>query len=99
MKQQKYHYESNYFPFYDKTYPKVVVVFFIMECAVITILNMILSTILLLYDFVGICWLWLTSIPTVKKDLNKINETILSGVNDAEASCYYRHLHFSKTIR
>ena len=28
--------------------------FFIMECAVITILNMILSAILLLYDFVGI---------------------------------------------
>ena len=28
--------------------------FFIMEFAVITILNMILSTILLLYDFVGI---------------------------------------------
>ena len=28
--------------------------FFVMECAVITILNMILSAILLLYDFVGI---------------------------------------------
>ena len=27
---------------------------FVMECAVITILKMILSTILLLYDFVGI---------------------------------------------
>ena len=58
MKYQKYHYENNYFPFYDKTYPRVVVVvFFIMECAVIAILNMILllnMTILLLYDFVRI---------------------------------------------
>ena len=45
-----------------------------MQCAVITILNMILSTILLLYDFVGIYLLWLTSIPTVNKDLNKLNK-------------------------
>ena len=32
--------------------PILSVCFFIMECAVITILNMILSTILLLYDFI-----------------------------------------------
>ena len=32
---------------------------FIIECAAITILNKILSTILLFYDFVGIYKLWL----------------------------------------
>ena len=44
---------------------------FLMEGAVITILSMILSATLLLYDFVGIYYLWLSFIPAVKKDLNK----------------------------
>ena len=38
------------------------------------ILNMIPSAILLLYDFVGIYYRWLTSIPTVNKDLNETNK-------------------------
>ena len=37
-----------------KPFPGVFCFTFIMECAVIAILNMILSTILLLYDSVGI---------------------------------------------
>ena len=45
---------------------------FIIECAVITILNMILYTVLLLYDFVGIYLLWLSFISTLNKDLNKL---------------------------
>ena len=44
---------------------------FIMECAVITILNMTLSTTILLYDFVGTHWLWLAFIPKLNKDLRK----------------------------
>ena len=53
-----YHYENNCFSFYDKTYCKgymfLLCFSFIMECAVITILNMILSTIPLFYDFIRI---------------------------------------------
>ena len=45
---------------------------FIIECAVITILNMILYTVLLLYDFVGIYLLWLSFISKLNKDLNKL---------------------------
>ena len=40
---------------------------FMIECAVITILNMILPTIVLFYDFVEIYLLWLSYIPTVNK--------------------------------
>ena len=58
VKQQKRHYKNDYFPFYGKTYPNgntfLLCFTFIMECAEITILNMILSTILLFYDFAGI---------------------------------------------
>ena len=48
---KKYHYENNYFPFHGNTYPKryrfLLGFTFIMECTVITILNMVLFTILL----------------------------------------------------
>ena len=47
---------TTFFPFCDKTYPKgymfLLFITFIIEGAVITILNMILSTILLLYLFI-----------------------------------------------
>ena len=47
---------------------------------------MILSTILLLYDFVGNYQLWLTSIQTVNKNLNKINKINFVGPTFNELS-------------
>ena len=53
-----HHYENNCFPFHDKIYPKrykfLLPFTFIMESAIITIFNMILFTVLLIYNFVGV---------------------------------------------